>query len=55
MQAHKQQIVKRVYKVGEVIEIPTVKKIKKGVYKDTTKSFKINLVDDNKLYGEYLN
>jgi len=54
MQVHKQQIEKRVYKVGKIIEIPTLKKIKKGIYENTAKSFKINLVDGNKFYGEYL-
>ena len=46
---------KVVYKVGEVIEVPIVKRVEKHVYKKITKPFKIRLINENTLYGEYLN
>ncbi len=55
MQAHKKQVEKRIYKADETIKIPVVKRVKKGVYRKATRSFKISLVEDNKLHGEYLN
>ena len=45
---------KVVYKIGEVIEVPIVKKVEKYIYKKITKPFKIRLVNGNILYGEYL-
>jgi hypothetical protein len=58
VQAHKRKIEKRVYSVGEVIEIPTMQKVVSGFrwyYKTIIKSFRINRIGkNNELIGEYL-